>query len=280
MRTLLVLLFCLSSAVASATGIWTSRQAPLGQIALGRSLGIENDVVSNPSAMTFSEEKFAVGVNYMNWMPKYGPDNIMGMSLAYNTGRFAVGTNLSYTQMPKFEGEASSSMGANFSASYRLLDYLSMGAKFNWSNMKLSEKKSVNELSAGVYLSFSKDWINASIGVVDLGPKIEGKYSLPSSAYISMGATPIDGIFALNVNAGVSCYFTGAWVASLGTELSYSKMCFVRIGGQYANQNAPTPTYIASGVGATLYGISVDFSYVLASPTIANTVLVGLRYSF
>jgi hypothetical protein len=120
----------------------------------------------------------------------------------------------------------------------------------------------------------------ASAGVRNLGSQISyggASYALPAMAAISGGVRPVAG---LTVGAEVDYLFSGALMAALGVEYTIVDIVSLRGGFHYGDAAKAIPMYASLGLGVKFAGVHLDFTYLLASETLGNSLMFGLGYSF
>lgn len=63
-------------------------------------------------------------------------------------------------------------------------------------------------------------------------------------------------------------------------EADYKETVFFRAGYHYGDGEKALPSFASVGAGLSFFGISMDFSYLLASRNLSGTMLFGLGYRF
>lgn len=168
--------------------------------------------------------------------------------------------------------------------SYLLRENLSLGATFKYASQSLSSDASYSAVAADVFVAGRFAGLTATAGVSSLGSKVTSssgdRYSLPSSGALGVGygLDLMQGL-RLNAQANADFYFSGAFAAGAGAELTYRKFVSLRAGYNYGGKSV-IPSYGSLGAGVKLFGASLDFTYYLAgsdSP-LAGSFAVGLRY--
>lgn len=274
---------------------FTPSGAALGGAAFSRSLGLENDVLSNPAMMTASPDRFGAALSYSNWMPEYGPDRIGNIRMAYNGGKFAVGLAAGYGIAPAYDLISDSGiksgtfspteLSINLGLSWRIIDQFALGAGFRYSSEKLAANSSVSSMGLSVFASYIGNVVNASVGVQDLGPKIKSStgasFAQPSSILASASVKALNAsVCSLDIDACARYYFSGGYGVAAGTEFSFKDMVFARLGYNFASEKAPLASFASAGLGISVFGATLDLSYLFASSTISGTLLAGLSYRF
>lgn len=284
----------LASANLGASGL-TTVESSLAGAALSRSTGIENDVLNNPSMMSFGRGKFGAGLSYTMWMPTLGSDQRFAGAAAGRFGRFSAGLNASYTSGTAYEivstggtvtGDFTpSDMNLTIGGAFGIGTDFSVGLNIKYLSSKLSDKVSTSAFGAGIFAAYSGSSFAASLGVQDLGAAVKGSsgtsYSLPGSVLASATYCPVKATDCrLDIDASGLYYFNGGISVAAGTEFSFRDMLFARAGYRFASDKAPLAGFAACGLGVKFFGVSLDFSYLFASTTLSGTMLAGLRYSF
>lgn len=267
----------------------------LGGAPLSRSTGLTEALLSSPVAMLNGQTGFGGGLGYGLWMPKYGPDNKMNASVAFNNSKFAVGLNAAYRMSPSYPvyNEAGTHVG-DFSpnglriaagAALKLGNIFSLGLDLKYLRDSEAKNAALNGFAAGLHAGAVFGGLSASIGVRDLGPKVKSQggesFALPSSvaASVSYGLNFGENT-SLNLDAAAFCYLSGGVSAAAGAELGFAKYFVARAGYRYSYPSSLCPSFASAGLGFRIKGFSLDASYLFASRTLSNTMLFGVSYAF
>ncbi len=244
---------------------------------------------ANPAAVAFAEETLAAAVSYQMWAPSsVTATNNISVGAAYRLGKlgitagFLTGSGREYeivNNMNITNGTFKpSDMQVNVGASYKVVDFLSVGANFKYLSSKLSPEYSMGTAAFDVMAMGKFGGISGVLGVASLGGKVDGTYSLPSSLAAGVGYAAD---FGLSANVEMNYYFAGGLRAGLGAEYCFKDMVAVRAGYNLSS-NAPVPSFANFGLGLKFSGVKLDFTYLLAASDspLKNTLAVGLGYTF
>ena len=73
------------------------------------------------------------------------------------------------------------------------------------------------------------------------------------------------------------CFSTGL-CASVAAEYIYNNMFFLRTGGHFGKGSIPS--FASAGLGAKVFGASLNVAYIFASETLVGSWMLGLGYAF
>lgn len=265
-------------------------------------------VNNNPAAMSLSGDKGAIGANYLIWQPDVADNNLISgatyLKLGDKLGLGISGNSFSYKAYDIYNSYGSttstfkpSELALNLGLSYRVISNLSVGANIKYISSSLasddfvSDYKNANSVAFDLSAMYKLGNLNVAVMATNIGSKISygttsafGSYDLPSTvkagAAYNLGINDNSSLVG-TLEAGYLLYSSGAFVG-LGAEYSYRNMLFVRGGYHYGDDTITIPSYASLGVGAKLFGVSLDIAYLLAgsdSP-LKNTLSFGLGWCF
>lgn len=243
------------------------------------------------SALQPAAEKLDAQAFYGMWAPKTANNTIVGVNAFYR-----LNDKLSFT----FEGRdlidkpytVSNALGTpgesytptdliiGLGATYSINDQLTVGAKAHILSSGIAPDVKGSAFCADISAVYGTELFTAGLGLKNLGSKIDygaGGYSLPALVAISGTVSPIQN---LNAALEVDYLFSGALMAGLGVEYTVIDMISVRGGFHYGDAEKALPTYVSLGLGAQFSGIHLDATFLTASETLGNTLLIGVGYSF
>lgn len=258
-------------------------------ISMGETVAVSP--IFNPS-VSAQKNNSNVMVSYSLWSPGKLKQNLI-QSLGY----FKIGNALSVNYMiaddilPSYmiTDDAGNETGnkftpSNFIASigvgYSINQFLSIGATFNFANQKTTEKNSYSSFSTNLFVNYTIKDFSATLGVVDLGPAVDGKYSLPTSVKAGALYETNLGFNQLNTTLDFDYYFNGGISVGLGTEFILNGLYYFRAGGRLSSKNALIPSNLTTGLGIKLSKINIDLSYIFLNRIIGNSLSLGISYSF
>lgn len=241
----------------------------------------------NPAAVPFSDGD--VVFSYQLWAPgKENHFNLMaalpfskhfGMSVigAYQAGKpYTV-----YTETGNEKGNFTpADLMAGIGLGFAFTDFLSLGVKAVMANQKLADDAKYTAFYADVFVLFHSAKINASAGVSALGTPVKSgdqAYKLPMVIKGGADYSPISG---LKLAVDADYYLNLGFAASIGAQYAFKDMVFARAGYHIGTGKCPIPSHLALGAGFKWKGIHLDAAYLTASEYLANTITVGLGYSF
>ncbi len=112
-------------------------------------------------------------------------------------------------------------------------------------------------------------------GVANIGPKLSGKYDLPSSALIC-ASFKHKGITA---EAEGDYYFFGG--IRLAAAVSYTFKDIVTAGvGYNMGKGTPLESFASAGLGVKVAGIQLNLAYLFSDNPLNGTASIGLNYKF
>lgn len=244
--------------------------------------------VFNPAAIPF--EGSDVQVSYQLWSPGTAKASHINVLSGIKIGKLGLSVHGSYQAGEPYtlfdiSGKASGSFTPNdiffgIGAGYAFTSFLSAGVKFNYAKQILSSNASYSAFAADIFLMYKTGGLKVSAGVTNLGTPVKsGEFSYPLPASAKLGASytlP----FGLGFAADFDYYFAGGVGVAAGAKYAWNEKLFVRAGYHFETSNSPLPSFASVGLGCKFFGIHLDISYLLASRALANTLTVGLGYSF
>lgn len=170
---------------------------------------------------------------------------------------------------------------AGAGVSFGISEAFAVGVKARMVSSAIAETAKGSAFCGDVYASYTGGIVSASVGVRNLGSKINyggaSSYSLPALAAVQGSVKPLNGF---TVGAEVDYLFEGALMAGLGLEYCIADIVSLRGGFHYGDQTKGIPTFASLGLGVKFAGVHLDAAYLLASQTLGNTLMVGLGYAF
>ena len=147
----------------------------------------------------------------------------------------------------------------------------------------LAPEKKITAISVDILASSSllDDNLAVTGGLMGLGTTVESasgdKYHIPM-AITAGGNYSLP--FGLGVGTQIDYYiFGGGLRAGFGAEYAFKDMVFVRAGYNFGGHTF-LPSYLSAGLGVKFAGASLNFAYLLASDTLAGSLLLGVAYAF
>lgn len=258
----------------------------------GASVALEADawvLEHNFAAAALTDDLFSFGVAYGYWAPETGADNRFSAGGWYNLGTLAVGlsakgsfsrpyqvTTAYGEQKEKFNpGDYALALGVAWSPA--------PGFAFSANARMLSSSLSEEIAGAAFCTDLSAMYRNgpfaAGLSAFNLGGKIQygdNAYALPTllKGGLRYALTNFEATAELD-------YLAGAGVmGGLGVEYWPASVFAMRGGWHFGAADKGLPSFASLGLGLLLEGFGMDVSVLLASPTLAGSVNLGLSYRF
>lgn len=253
------------------------------------SLGGTSD--RNAAVFALEGKKLDAGVSYMSWSPKMVGTTMFNLDALGKIGPVAVDFKFrSFGEQPYSIVDANGFSKETFtpsesiiggSVAYVIADMISVGAGISSVSVKLGAEYSGSAVAADVYAAFAKDGLRVAVTASGLGGKIDlggaEKQSLPSLVRLD-GSYELK--FGLKLKAEADYLFNGGIMGGAGAEYDIAGIASVRAGYHFGDISKAIPSYAAVGAGVHLFGAELNFAYLLASETIGDSLIAGLRYSF
>ena len=248
------------------------------------------DVLSNAAAIAFAESKIDVEAGFTSWAPS-GTIAVAGGSLSL--GKIGVAAGLVQGTHTAYDvtNESGSVVGSfkptdtqvSAGISYKVLPFVSVGAKLGYATSKLSDKYSYGAVNADVMAMAKFGALKTAFGVKNLGTAVTSasgaKFALPT--HIALGAgygMTLAEKHSIDALVDADYYLEGGIAIAAGVEYSMDNFVFVRGGYRYGG-NSPIPSFASLGAGLNFKGCKLNLAYVLGSETMANTLSFGIGYS-
>ena len=236
----------------------------------------------------------AAGVSYGIWQPAAASDKVLGASAAVKlAGKFSIALDYKNFMQPEYElmspngssnrvtpvfkpGESSYALGLGFA----FVPGLSAAVTVRSTGSKLSPDAKASAFGVDVSAMFSKDKLKAALAVCNLGGQVKyGEKSYAQPMLVKAGAA-FNIVEGLKTGAEFSYLFEGVFNASAGVEYSYKGIVAARAGYHFGDKAKGVPSFISLGLGAGFKGVQLNAAYLLASETLAGSMLFGLSYAF
>ena len=246
---------------------------------------------NNAAAMSLSDDSFAVAAGYGLWAPETAGSQLAGLGAFARVGeRVGIGLSGRYTmEKPMNISSAAggilgtfapSELGANLAVSVKVIDGLSVGVTGKFVRSSIGEELSGSAFGADISVAWRKDGLSAGAAVCNLGSKVkygDSSYSMPMlvKAGAAYGAD-----FGLTASVEADYLFSGAFAAGLGLEYNLFDIGFLRAGYHYGDKSQGLASFASLGAGVQFAGVELSAAWLTASPTLGNSLLFSLGYSF
>ena len=228
---------------------------------------------------------------YGLWAPKTAANSLVGGDVYFRAGERVALTleGRAFLDKPYDITSATGQVTGSFRPSDLIIglgaeifatDALSIGLKARMASSSIAQGSKGNAFCGDVSVRYSGEMFFASAGVRNLGSKISygsASYALPALVALGGGIKPDK---ALTLAAEADYLFAGALMLGIGLEYCIQDIVSLRGGFHYGDPAKALPTFASLGVGAKFAGVHLDLSFLTASKTIGNSLMVGLAYAF
>ena len=243
----------------------------------------------NFAAAALAKEQFSIGAAYGYWAPKPSADNRFSAGGWYRAGSLAFGLSAKGSFARPYEtttqhGEVKERFNPGdyalaLGAAWAPAEGFAFSATGRLVSSSLSEELGAVAFCADVSALYSAGGFTAGLSAFNLGGKIrygDKDYALPT---LFKGGLRYA---SLNFEAtGEVDYLMGAGVmGGLGVEYWPFAILALRGGYHFGAADKGLPSFASLGLGLLLEGFGLDVSVLLASPTLAGSVNVGISYKF
>jgi len=254
-----------------------------------RSLATGSTQTPGAAQFVLEDNLSSVGFSYMSWAPSVSKTGVTSFDAGLKIWRIAAQFYADMYSSEPYEivSEQGVSMGqftpknslVGAGIAFAVTKNISVGANFKGISSNLAKDISASSFATDIVAVYSGKDVELSAGAYNIGKGLDygyGSNNLPSLARVDARySLP----FGLGLCAEGAYLFNGGIMAGAGVEYEIAKMIDLRAGYHYGDDNA-IPSYAALGAAFKIAGISLDFSYLLASENLAGTLMFGLRYSF
>ena len=258
----------------------------------GASVALEADAWAlehNFAAAALAKEQFSIGAAYGYWAPKPSADNRFSAGGWYRTGTLAFGLSAKGSFSKPYEattpaGEVKERFNPGdyalaFGTAWAPAEGFALSATARLVSSSLSEDIGAVAFCADVSALYSAGAFSAGLSAFNLGGKIrygDKDYALPTLVKGGLRYATLD--FEAT---GELDYLAGAGVmGGLGVEYWPFACLALRGGYHFGAADKGLPSFASIGLGLLLEGFGMDVSVLLASPTLAGSVNVGISYKF
>lgn len=257
---------------------------------------------NNIAATAVAEKYFGVGFAYESWQPAAAHRNVINLGAwGCIAKRIGIGLSAKFWTAKEYTGTNDKGGSAgNFTpkenlvaigVSGRIWDGLAIGAKYKFVSSELWEKTKGAAHLFDVSLMYSwKNRVRAGLSVENLGAGIRYSRQGGGEAYPEQAAPSMvragaawkffeKGDHGILASLGADYLFAGDYMIDAGLVYNWKKL-EARAGYHYGNGLNAVPSYASLGAGYEFFGVGIHFKYLFASPTLANSFLLGLTYQF
>lgn len=251
---------------------------------------------NNLAVCSFSEYLMDVAVGYYDMQPNgtrvrgfnvggyYCIADVLGVSVAFSGGK-----GLAYDQFDMNGNPCGNFTPSEYMVSvgtaYKLGSFLSFGLNAGYARAGMAPENSYSALVSDFFIMSEFSGVRFTLGISDLGTSIKSisgdSYSLPTTLVAGAGYTMHLGEghtvrVATESNLWKECKVS----TSVGASYMFADLVEIRAGYRYGGSTV-IPSYCSAGIGVDVFGLCLDFSYVL--PVIHNRLSgswnIGLSFT-
>lgn len=242
---------------------------------------------SNPATLPLAQYKLSAGLSYARWAParELSLSHNMGGAVAARFGRVGISAGAFYQAHPALDlGDdgtyARKDLLVAAGAGILLSQHFSLGLAVRYAQERLLADYKLSAVAFTGMLQYQWNALNVAAGVANLGAGAKSENGtvspLPASARLAVDyALPL-GPGSLELALDGDYYFIGKLSVAGGVSYDFKRIAFLRAGYRYAAPGAALPSYLSLGAGVRYRGIHADVTWLTASPSLANTLLVGI----
>ena len=262
----------------------TSAFAGAGSASMGN---VAWSAFSNASVLPFFDGKLDAAVSYQNWAPEMSKTMHVNGGVAYKVApNLGVSVGYAFQKGTPLESFHPADQVVALGLAYGLGEKLALGVNGRFASQKLTESVKYSGLSGDVFVAFQPvPALRLTAGVSTLGTSVSSASGESLTQPVSAKAAAdwcmrFADAFGLEMLADADYYFSGEYGASLGAQLDWNDMVFLRGGYRYASETCVIPGHIGLGAGLKFSGFRLDVSWLTGSLILKNTICAGLGYSF
>ncbi len=242
-------------------------------------------VIQNMAVSMLDDTKpIQIGASYLSWQPSVSNSNNVSIAGLYKFKNFTLGAGLRHVKyseeliVDNLGNSGSSEIrflpveyAIDMGMGYRINDMFMLGSTLRYVNSDLGAIQKASVFAVDLSLLYNKDNLSAGFGFTNLGTKADygnGSNQLPlrlrtglSYSVLSSDLHKIIGVADVSYQLvqGANGLIGGA-----GVEYGFKDFLFLRTGYHFEQENIGA-SYVTSGLGVSLRGVTLDFSYLIAS---------------
>lgn len=259
-------------------------------------------VIQNMAVSMLDDTKpIQIGASYLSWQPSVSNSNNVSIAGLYKFKNFTLGAGLRHVKyseeliVDNLGNSGSSEIrflpveyAIDMGMGYRINDMFMLGSTLRYVNSDLGAIQKASVFAVDLSLLYNKDNLSAGFGFTNLGTKADygnGSNQLPlrlrtglSYSVLSSDLHKIIGVADVSYQLvqGANGLIGGA-----GVEYGFKDFLFLRTGYHFEQENIGA-SYVTSGLGVSLRGVTLDFSYLIASKNnpVNQSAAVSLGWTF
>ena len=259
-------------------------------------------VIQNMAVSMLDDTKpIQIGASYLSWQSSVSNSNNVSIAGLYKFKNFTLGAGLRHVKyseeliVDNLGNSGSSEIrflpveyAIDMGMGYRINDMFMLGSTLRYVNSDLGAIQKASVFAVDLSLLYNKDNLSAGFGFTNLGTKADygnGSNQLPlrlrtglSYSVLSSDLHKIIGVADVSYQLvqGANGLIGGA-----GVEYGFKDFLFLRTGYHFEQENIGA-SYVTSGLGVSLRGVTLDFSYLIASKNnpVNQSAAVSLGWRF
>lgn len=259
-------------------------------------------VIQNMAVSMLDDTKpIQIGASYMSWQPSVSNSNNVSIAGLYRFKNFTLGAGLRHVKyseeliVDNLGNSGSSEIrflpveyAIDMGMGYRINDMFMLGSTLRYVNSDLGAIQKASVFAVDLSFLYNKDNLSAGFGFTNLGTKADygnGSNQLPlrlrtglSYSVLSSDLHKIIGVADVSYQLvqGANGLIGGA-----GVEYGFKDFLLLRAGYHFEQKNIGA-SYVTSGLGFILRGVTLDFSYLIASKNnpVNQSAAVSLGWAF
>ena len=262
----------------------TSAFAGAGSASMGNTAW---SAFSNASILPFYDGTVDASVSYQNWMPGLAKAMHVNAGVACKvTPNLGLSVGYAMQKEAAMDGFRPTDQVIALGLAYGLGEKWALGVNGRFASQRLTEDFKYSGFSGDAFVAFQPSRaLRLTAGISTLGTEVvsqtEDPFRQPASAKMAADwSLRFSDALGMEVVADAGYFFSGEYGVSVGAQLDWSEMVFLRGGYRYASEGCVIPGHVGLGAGVKFAGFRVDVSFLTASPVLGNTLCVGLGYSF
>lgn len=248
------------------------------------------------ASVPMSSETLSASAFWQSWSPSYVSETFMGASASLKAGE-NLGVRVSgvygvnpeydvYTDAGVANGKfAPVDLQIGVGAAYKLLPFLSVGAEAKMLKSTLTGTDSYSAMALDISALADFNVVRVAAGMNNAGGKVKSKmgsaFSLPSSLFAAAASSMT---FAdkheVSASMQLDYYLSGAVAAGAGCRYEWNHMASLCAGYHFGAEGAPLPSFFSAGIGCCIAGVKFGATYLMASETLAGSMLMSVGYAF
>ena len=262
----------------------------MGATAVLESSSIAYSSLMNSSVAPFSANEMDFSASYALWQPGIpSSSNNMSAGFAYNyESTIAVSMAFAYDNLSDYDIADSdgvirnsytpSNLVVSLGAAWRFLEFLSAGFSIHYLYSNIYDNVGYGAPSFDFGLTAAHGPLSAALGVSNMGGKVGGKYSLPSSFYCAGAGTLKAGESQFNLRAEADWYFAGAFRFAAGGCWNW-RFLTLRTGYNLGG-GSPTGDFFSLGLGLRFESVTLDAAFLPGAAPMGGSTCFTLGFKF